>query len=66
MRITINGQTKNIDGNQNIAAMVEGLGANKKHIIAELNGTIVPGTDWAGTLLKDGDTIELVAFVGGG
>jgi thiamine biosynthesis protein ThiS len=66
MRLTINGQTKDITSAGNIAALVSQFCANKKHIIAEINGTIVPSTKWDSTSLKDGDTVELVAFVGGG
>lgn len=37
-----------------------------KHVISELNGTIIPCDQWAKTSLKDGDALELVTFVGGG
>ena len=37
-----------------------------KRIATELNGEIVPKSTYADIVLKDGDCIEIVSFVGGG
>lgn len=37
-----------------------------KRIAVELNGEIVPKAEYANTVLKDGDIVEVVSFVGGG
>ena len=37
-----------------------------KRIAVERNGEIVPKTQYDATLLEDGDSIEIVSFVGGG
>ena len=37
-----------------------------KRIAVEINGQIVPKAAYAETLLKDGDVVEVVSFVGGG
>ena len=37
-----------------------------KRIATELNGEIVPKSTYADIVLKDGDSIEIVSFVGGG
>ena len=66
MRITLNGQVKEITNSDSIAVLVAQFCANRKHIITEMNGRIVPSNDWANTAIKDGDTVELVSFVGGG
>ena len=66
MKVTINGQIKDISNAANIADIVGQFCANKKHIITEVNGTLVPRDDWNKTSLKEGDAIELVSFVGGG
>lgn len=66
MHLTINGQNKNIDGASTVEALVAHFCSNSRAIITELNGTIIPKTDWQKTSLKDGDTVELVSFVGGG
>ncbi len=35
-------------------------------IAVEKNGTIVPKTEYENSVINDGDTIEIVNFVGGG
>ena len=65
MKITINGHAKEVDA-ANIGALVGQFCPQAKHIITEVNGTIVPNTAWDSTALKDGDAVELVSFVGGG
>lgn len=35
-------------------------------IAVERNGEIIPRTDYAEVILADGDTLEVVQFVGGG
>lgn len=35
-------------------------------VVVELNGKIVPAADFDKTNLKEGDTVEIVAFVAGG
>ncbi|MDU4960791.1 MAG: sulfur carrier protein ThiS [Sporomusaceae bacterium] len=35
-------------------------------IAVELNGAIVPRTQYGSTVLADGDNVEVVCFVGGG
>ena len=66
MTLTINGQIKELNGIQNIAGLIEKYCPNKRNIIAELNGAIISSNTWDSTSLKDGDAVELVAFVGGG
>ena len=37
-----------------------------KRIAVECNGEIVPKAQYDETVLKDGDSVEVVSFVGGG
>ena len=39
---------------------------DSKRIAIECNGDIVPKAQYGETVLKDGDSIEVVSFVGGG
>ncbi len=66
MRLTINGNIKDLSDAGNIAALVAQFCKSPKNVMAELNGNIIPHSNWDATSLKDGDTIELVGFVGGG
>ncbi|OGX28511.1 MAG: thiamine biosynthesis protein ThiS [Omnitrophica WOR_2 bacterium RIFCSPHIGHO2_01_FULL_52_10] len=66
MHIMINGQKKKIFAAQNLREIVGQFSSNPAALIAEVNGTIVKKTQWDAVSVNDGDTIELVSFVGGG
>ena len=69
MKLIINGRPKDVAvsaGTPSVASLVCQLCHNKKNIMAEINGDILSLADWETTVLKEGDRIELVAFVGGG
>ncbi len=66
MKVTINGTAKELTGNSHVSDIVAQFCKASKHVITEINGHIVPSNDWNKTLVKEGDSIELVAFVGGG
>ncbi len=66
MQLVINGILKEINNGQTIADTIKQFSKTDKHLIAELNGAIIPTNAWGTTALKSGDTLELVAFVGGG
>ena len=63
--ICING--KKIENNEIIlSSYLEENGINTQRIAVELNGEILPKTQYSDTVLKDGDVVEIVNFVGGG
>ena len=49
-----------------LAGVVDALGLKADRVAVELNGEIAPRTAWAERLVKDGDRLEIVHFVGGG
>jgi len=66
MHIMINGQKKEIFAAQNLREIVDRFSSNPAALIAEVNGAIVKKAQWDAVSVNDGDTIELVSFVGGG
>ncbi len=66
MKVIINGKSQELSGTRSVADIVGEFGANRKPILTEVNGLIVPHNAWGGTPVKEGDSIELVSFVGGG
>lgn len=66
MNIIINGKSQQLTSAKNLSDIVSSFCKQSKHVITELNGTIVPSDQWAQTNLQDGDALELVTFVGGG
>ncbi len=66
MHIMINGQEKEILPSQNLREVIGRFSKNPAILIAEVNGTIIRNAQWDAVNVNDGDTIELVSFVGGG
>lgn len=63
--ITINGNR--IEQNKlSLKEYLESTGLNPKRIAVEINGEILPKSEYDSTVLKDGDKVEIVNFVGGG
>ena len=63
--ITINGEAIQATG-MTLAAYLAQAGYDAQRIAVECNGDIVPRARYAETTLHDGDTVEIVRFVGGG
>ncbi len=66
MSIILNGEEKEVSGGSTVASLLDELGIQKERVAVELNLDIVPKSRFAETLLKDGDRVEIVSFVGGG
>jgi len=66
MNIIINGTTQQLDPAKHLSDVVTSFCKQPKHVITELNGAIVLSDQWGQTSLKDGDSLEIVTFVGGG
>ena len=63
--VKINGTELNIS-NQTVAQYLAENSYDLKRVAVELNGDILPKAQYESTLLQDGDTVEIVSFVGGG
>jgi thiamine biosynthesis protein ThiS len=66
MRLQINGEKREFDDVFDVASLVVVLGLNPRKVAVERNLEIVPRSLFASTRIVDGDTIEIVNFVGGG
>ncbi len=66
MKLHINGEARDFDGDLTLSQLVERLGMKPDRVAIELNRDIVPRDRWPSTLLQDGDRLEIVQFVGGG
>ena len=66
MELTINGERKTVEDGATILSLLETLELEKDATVVERNGEIVDRTAYGETALTDGDTLELVRFVGGG
>ncbi len=63
--VKINGEEYQYE-NKQLTAVLEELNYDKTRIAVEINEEIVPKVCYDTIILKDGDTVEVVSFVGGG
>lgn len=64
--LTLNGEPHRIANGSSVADLVRDIGLNPKKVAVERNLEIVPRSTLAAVMLADGDTLEIVHFVGGG
>ena len=63
---TVNGTKKELPGVFSVKEYLEQNGYVISQIAVELNEEILPKTEYVSTVLKDGDVMEIVSFMGGG
>ena len=65
MEIQINGEPRTIEP-MSLLELLGTLDIDPARVAVERNRDIVPKREYETTLLADGDTLEIVQFVGGG
>jgi thiamine biosynthesis protein ThiS len=66
MKVTINGERREIPDGLNIIALLEHLGMSSGRVAIERNLDILPRACWQETQVESNDSFEIVHFVGGG
>ncbi len=66
MELQVNGERRQVPNGTTAAALLEQLGVQPGRVVVEVNVTVIKRDQLAATLLKDGDQVEIVQFVGGG
>jgi thiamine biosynthesis protein ThiS len=66
MNLVINGQKQIIKDGTTIIKLLDELKINRLSVAVELNLDIVPKNKYDGTILNEGDKLEIISFVGGG
>ena len=64
--IKINGESIENLNHKTVAEYLAESGYDIKRVAVELNGDILPKSQYEYTLLQEGDCVEIVSFVGGG
>ena len=64
--ITVNGKQIQLTSEMSVADYLEQNNYQINRIAVEMNEEILPKDRYAETILKDGDCMEIVTFVGGG
>ena len=66
MHIQVNGEAREVAADLSLPELVASLSLKPEQIAIELNQSVVRRGEWPGKILRDGDRIEIVHFVGGG
>jgi thiamine biosynthesis protein ThiS len=66
MQVTVNDEPTRLPIGATVADLVATLGLGPRRVAVEVNREIVARATYAATVLRDGDTIEIIHFVGGG
>ena len=66
MRITVNGETRELSDDATVADLVAGMNLQPRQVAVERNKELVPRSRHAETPLSEGDSVEVVTLVGGG
>lgn len=66
MKLIISGESREIEGVENLAQLVESLGADRRFCSVALNGEFVPHGDYEKTKVGESDDIEIVSPFPGG
>ncbi len=66
MNLKLNGTVSEFKDGITVTELLEGLKIEPKGVAVEVNLKVVKKEDYQECMLKDGDSIEIVNFVGGG
>jgi sulfur carrier protein len=66
VHLTVNGEARSVPAGTTIQGLLQLLSVPKTHAAVERNGQVVPRKQHADVVVEDGDTLEVVTFVGGG
>lgn len=66
MNVKVNGEMREFSQDSTLLEVIQSLGLESKVMAAAVNMEIVKQDAWDKAVLNDGDTIELLDFVGGG
>jgi thiamine biosynthesis protein ThiS len=66
MTITLNGDRYDIPEPVTVTALLDSLAIDARRVAVEHNLVIIKRTAFDQTLVREGDSVEIVTFVGGG
>jgi thiamine biosynthesis protein ThiS len=66
MTITLNGDKHELPAPVSVSALLQELEIDARRVAVELNLAVVKKAAYDSSVIKDGDEVEIVNFVGGG
>ena len=65
MKISLNGKQVEVKS-RTLEQLISERGLHPDALIVEVNSELIKKENWGETIIRDGDTLELLNFVGGG
>ena len=66
MNIQVNGEIQTLQDGLTVSDLLHTLEIHSDQVAVELNLKILERGDFANSVLHDGDTVEILSFIGGG
>jgi thiamine biosynthesis protein ThiS len=66
MKLMVNGKEMEFKDGAPVSELIGALGLSDRRVAVELNRAIIHRDAYKDTVLKDGDALEILSFVGGG
>ncbi len=66
MRVTINGEQREVPDAITLEALIQHLALAPERLAIERNREVIRRADWPRTALAEDDRVEIIHFVGGG
>lgn len=66
MKITLNGEARDVAGPVTVAALLQALGIDARRVAVEHNLKVLKRAAFDQVEVREGDQVEIVNFVGGG
>ncbi len=66
MELSVNGEARQVPEGTTVAALLELLAVKAARVAVEVDAQVVKKAEYGSRVLKAGEQVEIVAFVGGG
>ncbi|MEC4677337.1 MAG: sulfur carrier protein ThiS [Nitrospirota bacterium] len=66
MQVEVNGLKQEMPPNSNVLQLLQQFEIAAEGIAVEINLTVIDRQAYDATVLQDGDTVEIIRFIGGG
>lgn len=64
--LTVNGKSRTLPGETSVTSFLAEYGIDPRIVAVEHNGIVLDREQFAETVLRDGDQVEVVRMIGGG
>jgi len=66
MKVKVNGKVEEIEENMSVLDLLKSKNVEPRMVAVEVNSRMIEREEYATTVLKEGDEIEFLYFMGGG